>query len=106
MKIREKYNSWIAKLIFIRKRDKTRHRAITLYPFIFYTHDPVQTQRYHEFAHIHQIDRLGFWKFYISYLKEKSYRGNKYEVEAREWAVSKDQIALLEREYPQLKDRA
>lgn len=64
-------------------------RAITLYPFIFYKYPRARiteaTLR-HELVHIQQIRRVGFFKFYITYVWysiRHGYRNNPYEVEAR-----------------------
>lgn len=51
--------------------------AITLYPFIFYAEkEPEQVIINHEFIHVEQIRRLGWFKFYFLYLKE--YFTNRY----------------------------
>lgn len=69
--------------------------GITIYPFIFYN---TNTYKYkndfedlqkHEMAHIAQVERLGWFKFYLSYLnlnwrKGYEYGTGKYEREARE----------------------
>ena len=86
MKIRRKYNNWIPQLL--------RVGAITLYPFILYkrsktdlkrTPDYLKSVFKHEYIHIEQVRRLGWFKFYFLYLIESAkngYRQNKYEVEA------------------------
>ena len=69
--------------------------AITLYPFIFYNnnHDAYKNDldalRRHEMVHVDQVKRLGWLKFYLSYinlnfLKGKEYGKGKYEKEAYE----------------------
>ena len=62
-------------------------QAITLYPFIFYKSKQAKLDyQAHEFIHVEQIRRLGWFKFYASYLNEsrkKGYWNNKYEKEAR-----------------------
>ena len=64
------------------------HNAITLYPFIIYRSEAAQTTyQAHEFVHVEQVRRLGWFRFYVSYLNETRKHGywyNKYEVEARE----------------------
>ena len=86
MKIRRKYNNWIPKIL--------RVGAITLYPFILYkrskadlqtTPDYLKAVFKHEYIHIEQVRRMGWFKFYFLYLIESAkngYRDNKYEVEA------------------------
>ena len=86
MKIRRKYNNWIPQLFKV--------GAITLYPFILFSRSVqgIKTHRQHpehlfkhEYIHIEQVRKLGWFKFYITYLiesKKDGYRGNKYEVEA------------------------
>lgn len=86
MKIRRKYNNWIPKLLNV--------GAITLYPFILFKRTvpdlktrcrhPEQLFK-HEYIHIEQVRKLGWFKFYFLYLVESAkngYRQNKYEVEA------------------------
>lgn len=47
--------------------------AITIYPFIFYGPDDRMTvkeqleMRHHEWVHVDQIRKTGFFRFYISY---------------------------------------
>ena len=86
MKIRRKYNNWIPQLL--------RVGGITLYPFILFSRtvpsmktnlrNPEQLFK-HEYIHIEQVRKLGWFKFYFLYLVESAkngYRKNKYEVEA------------------------
>ena len=86
MKIRRVYNSCIPKLLKV--------SAITLYPFILFTRsvdgikkcrkDPEQLFK-HEYIHIEQVRRMGWFKFYFCYLVENrktGYKQNKYEIEA------------------------
>lgn len=64
MKIKCFYNSWLAKVLNV--------EAITLYPFIFFSgtrnwelvHDTIA----HEYVHILQVRKLGWFRFYASYL--------------------------------------
>tara|TARA_R110000868_G_scaffold15596_3_gene70926 strand:- start:2675 stop:2926 length:252 start_codon:yes stop_codon:yes gene_type:complete len=62
--------------------------AIVLYPFIIYKSEKaVEHHRKHELIHVEQVRRLGWLRFYTSYLYESyknGYYNNKYEVEARE----------------------
>ena len=62
MRIRELHNSIVARLLGV--------SAITLYPFIFYAGVPGETLRRHEWEHVLQVRRLGWFKFYWLYLKE------------------------------------
>ena len=86
MKIRRKYYHWIPQLL--------RVGAITLYPYILFSRsvagikerrrNPEQLFK-HEYIHIEQVRKLGWFKFYFLYLIESAkngYRQNKYEVEA------------------------
>lgn len=81
LKIREKVWPWA----FGNYRIKAQ--AITLYPFIIYRSEKAKDfYRSHEMVHVEQVRRLGWLKFYASYLNEsrkKGYFNNKYEVEAR-----------------------
>lgn len=86
MKIRRVYNSWIPQLLKV--------GAITLYPFILFSRSVQGIKTYrlnpeqlfkHEYIHIEQVRKLGWFKFYFLYLVESAkngYRQNKYEVEA------------------------
>ena len=67
--------------------------GITLYPFIFYNtqhraykdEDTFVAMRFHEFVHVKQVQDLGWFRFYTSYLYQSlrfGYENNKYEVEA------------------------
>lgn len=80
MKIREVFNSRLPRLLGV--------DAITIYPFIFYagtptvifcagTHTgicysgpPTDIVRRHEWEHVAQVRRVGWFKFYASYLYE------------------------------------
>jgi len=85
MKIREIENSFIAKILGYN---------ITLYPFIFYIGYPEKQIRAHEYVHIKQIQSIGWFKFYITYLgyyvknrfngmnSHESYTNIPYEIEA------------------------
>ena len=69
--------------------------AITIYPYIFYAYKfPERYLKQHEMVHIDQVRRLGWLKFYFSYLveyirlyirlrdKDKAYYAISYEIEA------------------------
>ena len=62
--------------------------GITLYPFIFYNRKHWHIQSYmrkHEWVHIAQIRRVGWFKFYATYIYYNitlGYDNNPYEVEA------------------------
>ena len=86
MKIRRKYNHWIPQLLNV--------GAITLYPFILFSRSVagIKTHRKepehlfkHEYIHIEQVRRLGWFKFYFTYIVESfknDYLDISYEVEA------------------------
>ena len=86
MKIRRVYNHWIPQLLNV--------GAITLYPFILFSRSVagIKTHRKepehlfkHEYIHIEQVRRLGWFKFYFLYLVDNAKNGydeNKYEIEA------------------------
>lgn len=66
---------------------KKEVEAVTIYPFIFYRGIPTAEVRRHELVHINQIQKIGWLKFYITYLwysVKLGYRNNPYEKEARE----------------------
>ena len=61
--------------------------GITLYPFVFVRRGASETLLRHELIHIYQIQRDGWWRFYLGYLKRKyinqvSYLDDPMEVEA------------------------
>lgn len=88
MKIRRCYNNWIPLIL--------RVGAITLYPFILYKRDKqflkdrpgyLKELFKHEYIHIEQVRRMGWFKFYFLYLVESAkngYEKNKYEIEAHD----------------------
>lgn len=84
MKVREIYDSRLARLFL-----PTWVNGITLYPWILYTlpKSCISTKtRIHEWVHIEQVRRVGWLKFYASYLYYQlryGYRNNPWEVEAR-----------------------
>ena len=63
-------------------------QAIVLYPLVIYrSEEAIKNHREHEMIHVDQVRRLGWFKFYASYIVEhfkNGYDGNKYELEARE----------------------
>jgi hypothetical protein len=64
MKVHIFYNSWFA--------NKVVGKNITLYPFIFMMADEKTSKDTHilnhEWIHITQVRKLGFFKFYLTYL--------------------------------------
>jgi len=81
LKVKEKVWPWFF------GKGRVNAQAITLYPYIIYRSEEAKEQyRKHEMVHVEQVRRLGWLKFYASYLNEsrkKGYFNNKYEVEAR-----------------------
>ena len=75
--------------------------GITIYPFIFFKRKREEvTDRLfrHELEHIYQVRRLGWFRFYATYLWEsfrKGYKMNKYELEAN--AVENTPLTAEER---------
>jgi hypothetical protein len=71
---------------------------ITLYPFIFYIGKPTDETRIHEYVHVEQINRVGWFYFYSSYLfyyfknrlkgmsKHDAYMAIPWEIEAHKKA--------------------
>ena len=66
--------------------------AITLYPFIFYNRkhwrykQEFKTLQRHEWEHVYQVRRDGWFKFYFKWIRETirgGYYSNPYELEAR-----------------------
>lgn len=86
MKIRRVYNNWFAQLLNV--------GAITLYPFILYSQSKLSLKARdeyltalfkHEYIHIEQVRRLGWFTFYFLYIIENmktGYKQNKFELEA------------------------
>lgn len=64
MRIRIVYNSWFANMIV--------GKNITLYPFIFMMADETTSRNNHilnhEWVHVEQIRKIGWLKFYSTYL--------------------------------------
>ena len=83
MKIREIHcNRWLL---------QKQVAGITLYPFIFYNKKSLKYNKdfealqFHEFVHVDQVCKNGWFKFYLDYLWQSfrfGYRSNKYEIEA------------------------
>lgn len=89
MTIKEKTNHWLPKLLAV--------QAIVIYPYVFYAGTlPSKKLRAHEWAHVEQVKRHGWLRFYTSYLLYyvaarvqgrghfKAYWLNPYEMEARD----------------------
>ncbi len=90
MKVKLRWNSKLPKLLGV--------DAITLYPYIFFKDSPNELGSSilvrHEMEHVRQVRKLGWFKFYSSYLVDiviglfkygnygEAYEANKYEVEA------------------------
>ena len=93
MKIRPVYN-------FLPLR-RTWIGGITIYPFIFFKRrreEISDTLFRHELEHIYQVERLGWFKFYLTYLWQSirvGYKKNKYEIEAN--AVENTPLTAEER---------
>ncbi|MBU2503664.1 MAG: hypothetical protein KJ879_01245 [Nanoarchaeota archaeon] len=102
MKIKIKYDSWVPQLM--------GWDGITLYPFIFMTFSEKKAKKtkllHHEWIHVNQVRKEGFFKFYFSYISQalfnllrygnlkKAYRNISYEKEA----YSKEEKIKLPRE--------
>lgn len=94
-----KYNSWVFRFL------PKWVNGIVLYPYIHFkkSKSEITEQLFrHELEHIYQIERIGFFKFYITYLYynfKVGYRNNPYEIEARNAAnieLTKYERKLLE----------
>jgi len=93
MKIQRVYGSFLPRLLGA--------RAFVFYPWIIFKHDkqtmaanPADTKGLfrHEWQHVIQVRRVGWLRFYASYLWQQitvGYRDNKWEVEARANRYSK-----------------
>jgi len=63
--------------------------GMTIYPFILFKKSKEEvddTIFRHEMQHIYQVEQIGWFKFYLTYLWENlrhGYRNNKYEMDAR-----------------------
>lgn len=72
-----------------------------LFPFIFFRgpKDEVDDRLFrHEMEHVYQVLRLGWWKFYITYLWylwRDGYKRHPYELQARE--RENDKLTTVER---------
>ena len=93
MRTKEKYDHWFPKLLSI--------SAITIYPYILYSlraNEIPKSLRFHELEHIDQVRRIGWVRFYLSYVlyylankasgmsHQKAYKEIPYEKEAVEKA--------------------
>lgn len=87
MKIRIRENHWYPRLLKV--------GAITLYPYVLFSQDVTFKMLMHEWVHVRQVRKLGWLRFYASYVWEflrhyvsggfrysKAYRAISYEVEA------------------------
>jgi len=67
------------------------YTAWVLFPFMFFRQykDEVSDRLFrHEMQHVYQVLRMGWWKFYITYLWllwKHGYKDHPYEVEASEY---------------------
>lgn len=81
MRLRIKYNSPL-----IRKG----YGAWVLFPFMFFRQHKVDVSDRlfrHEMQHVYQVQRMGWWRFYLTYLWllcKHGYAEHPYEVEAHE----------------------
>lgn len=70
--VRKGYNAWV------------------LFPFVFFraSQEDVTDRLFrHEMEHIYQVLRMGWWRFYITYLlhlRRYGYAKHPYEIQARE----------------------
>lgn len=101
MKVRVFYGSSLGWLL------SGGREAITLYPFVFISQSKETAHAtrliHHEWVHVEQVRRLGWWTFYAQYLKEyfkglaatwdtqKAYENVSFEKEAHLLA---DQVML------------
>ena len=88
MKIRVVYHSFIFRLPLL-----NNYAGMVLYPFMLFKRSKEEvpdTLFRHELEHVYQVQREGWFKFYIKYLYlnvRKGYRNNPYEIEARDASV-------------------
>jgi len=89
--------------------------AITLYPFIFYAmRNPPTSMRVHEHIHVLQVRKLGWIKFYLTYLlyylhnrfkmkmsADDAYENIPYEMEA--YAHQIDWAEQIIAQFPEIK---
>ncbi len=87
MKVRIRENHWYPRLLKV--------GAITLYPYVLFSRDVTFRMLMHEWVHVRQVRRLGWLRFYASYVWEflrryvgggfkydKAYRAVSFEAEA------------------------
>lgn len=90
MTFKERFNHWLPKRINV--------AAITLYPYVLYAMEESEAPswlRRHEMAHVEQVKRHGWFRFYLSYVMyyvagrvagfghDQSYLSIPWETEAR-----------------------
>ncbi len=108
MKIKLKFNNWIAKLLNV--------GATVWYPYILFSVDRATAEKYkiieHEMIHVRQVRKLGWFKFYVSYIfiyfknwfkygnTGLAYRNHPYEMEAFE---NEHKIVLTPEEIEEIK---
>lgn len=77
------------------------YAAWVLFPFMLFrgSKEEVDDRLFrHEMQHVYQVQRIGWWKFYASYLwllYKHGYASHPYEVEARERET--DKLTTVER---------
>jgi len=88
LQVKEKYQHWLPQTLGV--------AAITIYPYILYSWGSAPTWlQVHEWTHINQVRRVGFVRFYLSYVLYylagrvegkpgwMAYEDIPYEIEAR-----------------------
>lgn len=69
MRVRHRKHSLILRLVAKFVPPDRMIGAITIYPFIFYLEEsPSKSLVRHELIHVEQVRRVGWFKFYLSYL--------------------------------------
>ena len=77
-----KYKHWIFRLM-------PRWAGMVIYPYVLFKRGPDEVSDRlfrHELEHYYQVQRVGWWKFYTTYLfynLTEGYKNNPYEIEAR-----------------------
>jgi hypothetical protein len=84
MKIRRKFHNWIPRILKV--------NGITLYPYILFAKPAghyrgklptFERMLKHEYVHINQVRKLGWFRYYYKYIAENfkvGYKNNKFEV--------------------------
>jgi len=108
MKIKIRHKHWLPKLI--------RVNGITVYPYILLRDEPKNVKKHtykHELQHCYQVEEIGWFSFYISYLlyylagllryesNYYAYQKIPYEVEAydiEETSINNKDNEILKRE--------